>query len=156
MWHFWDWSIYSVYQRLRYPDYNGMNRNDIKYYSTLPVYKKTVLDAGAYTGDSARLFLSFGARKVICVEKEKEFADQINLPNVEVLNESFRPEHLDLADCAKLDIEGYEGLLIGRKISKPVIVEVHNGWMADEFRKMGFREVFHPRGILNMCLMVNY
>ncbi len=97
------WSLMSIYQRLKYGKYDKMGENDIKCYSTLDVENKTVLDIGAYIGDSARLFLKNGAVKVICVEAQEKYARKITDKRCVIVNKKFTLDMLNIYhDCAKL------------------------------------------------------
>jgi hypothetical protein len=127
-------------------------------YGLLDVKEKTVLDIGAYVGDTAEFFLKRGAKKVICIERDVGRASRIKLPNTVVLAESFKLEHLDIPhDCMKMDIEGYEQMIVGLQGRlKPSIVEVHNWYLYDRFKEMGFTEVTKPLAMLGMCLMRNF
>lgn len=145
-----DWSLRSIYKRLKYGRYPPVMDDNEKYFYIhyLQPRGKIVLDLGAYTGDSARLFLDAGAKKVICIEKDQMRAAQIHLPNTVVYAEGFDPDkHLALEwDVMKMDIEGYEGLLLPylNEIKKPMIVESHNWWLNEEFEKAGFIYLVQP------------
>lgn len=154
------WSLYSVYMKLRFHKIQNsiMSLDEITSYSKLEVKGKTVLDVGAYNGDSARLFLNRGAKKVVCIEKDSNFANKIKLYDTEVINEPFRLEHLSIPhDCMKMDIEGYEILLLDyHGILKPSVVEVHNWWLYDRFLEIGFRLVGKQDKMLGICSMINF
>ncbi len=134
--------------------------NDGKFYiEFLEPNGKTILDVGAYNGDSARLFLKHGAKQVIAIEKDRELASQIKLQNCIVYGESFDPEkHLSLDwDAAKVDIEGYEILLLPYidSITRPMLVEVHNRYLEEKFASHGFKTIYTDPAnrILGVCLM---
>jgi len=63
-------------------------------YSELPVKNKIVIDIGGYVGDSALLFASLGAKKIIMIEPQPKFfkfaQENINLnnefSNIELIN----------------------------------------------------------------------
>jgi hypothetical protein len=105
----------------------------------------TVLDIGAGCGESALFFLSHGAKKVICVEPDKENMELLrknasrNGWNVETVLSGF-----DLAmlgwkfDFMKMDCEGCERALLKRDSLPPSSIEVHD---ADTHRR--FVEAFH-------------
>jgi len=154
------WSLYSIYAKLFPSRISVMVPQDVVAYSTLDVKGKTVLDVGAYNGDSARLFLKNGARKVICIECNPDYARQIDIPNVEVIAEPFRLEHLSIPhDCCKFDIEGWEALLIpvAEKL-KPTVLESHTWWHTAQFKKKGFRVMTDegPTANTGLCMMCNY
>lgn len=146
------WSLATIYVSLkrkyvRYRTMVGsdsiMTINDIECYSKMLVKGKAVLDVGAYNGDSAKLFLNHGAKEVVCIECDKEYADKISLPNTRVINEAFKLEHLLIPhDFMKMDIEGWEALLLDYKgILKPTIIEVHSGYLCQRFKELGFRVI---------------
>jgi len=150
-----DWSLKSIYNRLKYGHQQLLNAHDIEAYLSLNVRDKVVLDVGAYSGDTARLFLDHGAKHVHCIEILKEFANKIKLPNVTVYNEPFRLKHLELPhDVMKMDIEGYEiELLNFNGVLKPSVVEVHSCYLIDKFLEKGWR-IFGRSGN-GLALMVN-
>jgi len=118
------------------------------YYPPLPLEDKTILDIGAGCGETAWFFLRHGAKKVVCIEKDhlKQHILGFNKEklrlNLEIIPEAFNINQLvnNPHDFIKCDIEGYEMNLqpYADKL-KPCIVEVHNWWIADQFRKKGFR-----------------
>jgi len=120
------------------------------------------MDVGAADGDTAAWFLRQGAAKVICIEKNPLQAAKIigkrHLSNVRVIPEAFRLEHLQIPhDCLKVDIEGYEQLLLEyHEPLGPAIVEVHNWYLYEKFNERGFRAVVGPEPMLGMSIMVNY
>jgi hypothetical protein len=72
-----DWSVRSIYKRLRYGKINELygffpGEEEI-YLSYLKPDGKIVLDIGAYNGDSAKLFLEHGAKFVHCIEIVPDF-----------------------------------------------------------------------------------
>jgi hypothetical protein len=154
------WSLHSIYIKLFPKKLTVMSPQDIAAYSTLDVRGKTVLDVGAYNGDSARLFLKNGARKVIAIECNPDYARLIDLPDVEVIVEPFRLEHLSIPhDCAKFDIEGWEALLIPvADRLKPTVLESHTWWHTAEFKKRGFAVMTDegPTTNTGVCMMCNY
>lgn len=120
-----------------------------KRYLPLALKGKTVLDVGAGEGETAWFFLREGADRVVCVE-----ADSFAVANlrynarrhagvgVEVAGEAFRLEHLEVPhDFLKVDIEGYEEVLLQVKLDKPAVVEVHGLQLADKFASAGWRIV---------------
>ena len=146
------WSIDSVYHRLtgtNHPEVHFGKGDARVYVDYLQPKGKTVLDVGAFVGDSARVFVEAGAKKVLCVEKEERFARQISLDRCQVLNEAFDPEKHLLGlewDACKIDVEGYEALALPylRWIYKPIVVEVHSAYLRDLFARQGFGVVQGP------------
>ena len=153
------WSLLSIYYRLRYGSTHIDSRSR-KWYATLPVEGKTVLDIGGYNGDSAKFFLNRGARRVIVIECDKVLADRIDMDNVEVINDWFKLDYLyTLAyDVFKCDIEGYEELLLHYKASelKPGIIEVHGQQLIDHFVDRGWRVLQRERLVSNLGFVCNY
>lgn len=106
---------------------------------------KTVLDLGACCGESAELYLKWGAKEVLCVEPNpircsmlKANAKKFNW-NVTIYPQKTLPFHFTLkADFVKCDIEGYEMDFINELQKVPSIVEVHSWWIYDQFRKHKF------------------
>lgn len=155
------WSLDSIYHKLSGTRHDFLSGGDGQIYlDYLEPRGKVVLDVGASDGDSARLFIRAGAVKVIAVEKDDGMAARIRLPHVEVLNEPFDPRrHFGLPwDAAKIDIEGYEALALPYldQIKRPMVFEVHNLHLIEEFQKQGFEFVTQPRRNplgLSVCLM---
>ena len=149
------WSLMTLYYRWKYGKYVNSE------YPSLDVQDKVVLDVGAADGDTARWWFKHGARHVICIEKNPSQARKIKMENTTVLNEYFKLDHLKLYhDCMKMDIEGYEALLLpyldaGGKL-KPTAMEVHNWYLVEQFTRHGFRPVTSPDPMLGTCVMVNY
>jgi hypothetical protein len=152
-----DWSLNSIYRKLR-TNHSIMRKEECDLYvSYLQPREKVVLDVGAYNGDSARLFLKHGARKVICIEADKRQADRIKLPNTVVINERFKPEHLFKYywDVAKINVESYEMVAYPYldQLHKPIILESHGNWINDRFAEKGFQYLTKPYLMLGFCLM---
>ena len=156
--HPWDWSVSSLWRRVRWGRYR-MFANE---YEPFDVRGKVVLDVGAYDGDSAKYFLQRGAKEVIAIEKDRDKAERIPLnPKIHVVAEPFSLWHLHLPhDCMKMDIEGYETMLLGHEETipslKPTIMEVHNWWLVEQFTKRGFRVIHTSDPMIGICTMVNY
>lgn len=142
------WSVDSIYRYLTKRS-TLLGPGEIRAYSSLNVKDKTVLDVGAWKGDSALFFLRRGAKKVICVEPEKEYAKFIkNIQNCEVINERFSLKHLKIPhDCLKVDIEGWEYVLLKFKAYelKPCVVEVHGQPLWQQFAKKGWHLLFNTK-----------
>lgn len=151
-----DWSINSIYRKLR-KNHGIMTPVERRLYiSYLKPAGKVVLDIGAYNGDSARLFLKHGASHVICIEADKRMAGRIRLPNTTVINERFKPEHLFLDwDVAKINVESYEMVAYPclDQLHKPIILESHGNWINNRFAEKGFDTLTKPLGMLGVCLM---
>lgn len=88
-------------------------------YLPVDVKGKVILDIGAGEGESAALYLSHGAEKVIAIEPNpvafKVLEENVmanDLPIV-AINEKFDLKHLQIAhDFLKMDIEGHEVSLL--------------------------------------------
>ena len=83
-------------------------------YGKLDVNNKTVIDVGAYNGDTANFFLKRGARKIIAYEIEEKRQTQISTRfkkhQVQVKG-AWNGELFPEADVLKMDIEGAEKIL---------------------------------------------
>lgn len=118
-----------------------------QHYLPINIKNKTVLDVGAGAGETARFYLQHGASKVICIEPNPH-AYRYLLQNAQThpiipYQEFFCLKHLDLPyDFAKIDIEGYEEILLDAEIKKPMVVEVHSVLLAEKFRAKGWRVPF--------------
>lgn len=154
------WSLYSVYNRIKYRGCSvAISQNDIDCYRTLPCAGMVVLDIGARDGDTAKLFLGWGASHVICIERNESYSNKNLLTNVTKIVEPFRLSHLDLKyDVIKCDIEGYEALLLDYDgVLKPTVMEVHSEYLKERFEKKGFRCLRAQTGqYVGACIMVNY
>jgi hypothetical protein len=128
---------------------------------------KTVMDVGAGCGETAWLFFKHGAKKVIAIESNPlrvyclhKNAEKFGW-DIEIRGRKFELGDLDTPrDFAKVDIEGYEQLLLERpdKLGQ-MTVEVHTWYMREEFKKLGFMVVFESNGemkTLGECVMVNW
>jgi hypothetical protein len=117
-------------------------------YLPIDLRDKTVIDIGAGEGETAWFFLNHGAKHVICVEPSlkagaflKENAKRHN-GKISVINDVFRLEHLELQfDFLKMDIEGYEEVLLMERLRVPSVIEVHGLALRDKFRQRGYRIV---------------
>jgi len=135
-------------------DYMGL-----KHYGSLDVKGKAVLDIGAFNGDTAKYFLRRGAAWVVCIEKEKKYADMIRMPGVSVINEPFRLEHLEIChDCCKIDIEGYEEILLCKEPweLRPAIMEVHGKQLIDKFVLKGWKVLEIDPPERSTGILINY
>jgi|GEM_PF-5232016 hypothetical protein len=155
------WSLDSIYRRLfhNYPEEirKGSERGTL-WVDYLKPNGKVILDVGAYTGDTAKLFLAAGAKKVICIEPNREFARRIDLPNTEVIIERFCLDHLLIPhDAIKVNIEGYEMELLNYKGKlKRSLVSCHCWWITDHFLRAGWMPLKDPPSpMLGDCEVVN-
>lgn len=156
-----DWSVRSVYRSIG-KKIGTLSEYDLRpdsidaflYVNCLQPNGKVVLDIGANNGDSAKLFLGHGAKKVICVEINERQAKKIKSPHTEVLIEPFRLSHLLIShDCMKMDIEGGEYLLLNYEGQiKPSIIEVHSWILAKQFQMKGWNILTYisPKGVVLM------
>jgi len=109
---------------------------------------KTVLDAGAGSGETAFLFFLHGAKKVIAIEPDVKaiqcLADNAfaNGWNIQIINEAFHLKHLDIPhDYMKMDCEGCEGLLLSIDYEKPCVIEVHDRDTFEKFSARNFKRI---------------
>jgi len=119
----------------------------VKHYLPIKVQGKTVLDVGAGAGESARFFLLHGAKEVVCVEPNpyafKDLKLNATYHQIVPINDYFKLGHLAFThDFAKIDIEGYEEILLNVKPQKPMVVEVHSVPLAERFKVAGWRVPF--------------
>jgi hypothetical protein len=118
-----------------------------QYYLPVDVSNKTVLDIGAGEGETAWFYLKHGAKKVVCVEPEKEaynrlLGNAVGKP-MEAINRIFRLDDLNLKyDFLKVDIEGYEEALLNVELKKPAIIEVHGLQLRDRFKLKNYRILY--------------
>jgi hypothetical protein len=120
------------------------------------VKDKIVLDVGSRNFDSAEVFLNYGAKKILCVERDFYEVPNFLKDKVVYYRESFNPEkHLFLDyDVCKIDIEGYEILCIPFfKAMKKTICEVHNVYMIETFLKHSWKIYFKHSN--SLALMIN-
>lgn len=113
-----------------------------KYYLPINIKDKIVLDIGAGEGETAKFFLENGAKIVICIECNEFRLKYLNenaknFPII-VLNKKFDIHDLCIyCDFIKMDIEGYEEILLNYKIPKPIVLEIHGMQLIDKFKKDG-------------------
>lgn len=157
-----DWSLSSIWLRLKYGNHDKRrfgSTEDVKLsLDYLKPNGRRVLDLGAANGDTARIFLHAGASHVICVEKDRNLTDAIpRSPRVTVLNETASPDHLKRQDwdVCKIDIEGYElGLLPAlERESRPIFLESHNWYVNEQMEKIGFHYLSATRLTAGQCWM---
>jgi hypothetical protein len=115
------------------------------FYLPVSVKNKTVLDVGANQGDSAKFFIDNGASKVIAIECcDKAFqylaANAKLHPQIVPIHKRFDLSDLDREfDFLKVDIEGYEYVLLDRLLSTPAVLEVHGLPLIERFRNAGYK-----------------
>lgn len=117
-----------------------------KHYLPIDLQGKVVMDVGAGEGETAMFFLQHGASKVVCVESCSDSYARLAL-NVHThsnyltsINGKFQLSHLNIThDFLKMDIEGYEEVLLGVKLNTPAAVEVHGLQLCDKFEAAGWR-----------------
>ena len=114
------------------------------YRPPFPLENKTVMDIGAGCGETILFFATKGCCDFIAIEPNATCAElikqnaELNRLKVEIINDVFKPEHLELNyDFIKCDCEGGEEILLGKKI-KPVALEVHGTNLIDKFIKEGY------------------
>ena len=134
-----------------------------EFYLPICVKDLIVLDVGAGEGETARFFLDNGAKKVICIESCHEAFKYLKTNSVihhqlVPINKFF--ELSDLSDYSfdflKMDIEGYEEILLPTKLFCPAIVEVHGLQLRDKFKNAGWRIKYRTFGAAKGYGCVSY
>ena len=104
-----------------------------RYYLPISLNGATVLDVGAGCGETALFYFLHGARRVVCVEPDKQLSKiidqniQANGWNAEVLNRNFDLDLLQTEfDFMKMDCEGCEVRLLNADSIPPCVIEVHD------------------------------
>lgn len=115
----------------------------LKYYLPISVKGLTVLDVGAGEGETARFYLEHGAKKVLCIEPDKDcfvrLKENALERSMECFNKKFGVDDLNLPfDFMKMDIEGYEEALLDVPVEKSCVVEVHGLQLREKFGKAGY------------------
>ena len=125
---------------------------------------KVVMDIGAGCGESVWLYFKNGASKVIAIEPNRDRTAMIRENaeahgwNLELRERKFQLEDLDeYRDFTKVNIEGYEALLLDKpnKLG-PMVLDAHNWYMVERFRRIGFHCITKPSKMLGQCYMANY
>ncbi len=118
---------------------------------------KTVLDIGAGEGETAKVFLEAGAKRVICVE-----CDPVRFPYLLANAKRYpltllcRPFQVaDLfrfgVDFIKVDIEGYEEAVLKYRLPAPAVFEVHGLQLRDKFAAAGYSMALPAGGAWWTC-----
>jgi SAM-dependent methyltransferase len=117
-----------------------------KHYLPLDIRNKTILDIGAGEGETAFFFLSHGATKVISIERDAHVFkmlknNALRHPKIIPINKAFTLSDLEIkADFAKIDIEGYEEVLLSLdKMPCPTVLEIHGQQLQDKFAAKGWQ-----------------
>ena len=163
------WSLDSIWKKLHNREPTALDKDDIAAYSLLPVKGKTVLDIGAYDGDTAELFLRLGAKRVICIEPDfnryMKIIRNLYWEGSPIIVDNKQYDETDLKnynwDCMKMDCEGYEALLYEKGWHKyiqgrPVVLEAHNWHVKEELEKIGFTTIKVLDSMLGLTLMANF
>lgn len=109
------------------------------YLPPFPLEGKTVLDVGAGCGETAYFYLSHGAKKIVCVEPDKNRFSSLqenvvrNHWNVEAFQIPFNLEILKRFkfDFMKMDCEGCESQLLELNKLPLCAIEVHSKAILD-------------------------
>jgi hypothetical protein len=103
---------------------------------------QTVLDVGAGCGETAWFFFRHGAKRVICIEPDKEKFDKLCANarkmgwDIWAINRKFERMHLYYPfHWAKIDCEGGEIELLKEKTLPRMVVEIHFKWLAERLTK---------------------
>ena len=129
-----------------------------KHYLPIDLHGKVIMDVGAGEGETAMFFLQHGASKIVCVESCSDAYARLALNEhnhsncMTSINGKFQISHLNIEhDFLKMDIEGYEEILLGVKLKTPAVVEVHGLQLCDKFEAAGWR--IEP---MNSCVKYAY
>lgn len=135
------WHLSSYRQNLMLNEYSDWQ----KHYLPIDMKDKTVLDVGAGEGETALFYLQHGAKRVIAVEASKECYGNLllnsKLHHIIPAIEPFDLSHLYAFnfDFMKMDIEGYEEILLTTELKKPAVIEVHGLQLRDKFKAQGYQ-----------------
>ena len=129
-----------------------------KQYLPADLRGKTVLDVGAGEGETAYFFLLHGVKKVICIEPdEKCYARLVRNAAgkpIQCLHKEFQLADLDiLHDFMKMDIEGWEYLLLETELKTPAAVELHGLPLRQKFRDKGYRVLYDSQSSIGCNAM---
>jgi hypothetical protein len=148
-WNFSEYRFSMIYRE---------NADWIKHYTPINVKGLTVLDIGAGEGETAKFYIDRGAKKVVCIEPEKTafrtLKDNANRhPEITPINKFFSLSDLSIShDFLKVDIEGYEELLLNTKLEQPAVIEIHGLQLRDKFHQKGYRIIDRSaNGFLDTC-----
>jgi SAM-dependent methyltransferase len=135
-----------------------------KYYKPFDLNGKTIVDIGAGEGETAYFFFKNGAKRVIAIEPNRQRCELL-LENAKkfnwdilIENKKFNPIELYRIkyDLCKIDIEGYEHLLLNYAEFPNIVVEVHNAYLIEQFEKIGYRRISPMcKDLLDQCIMTN-
>ncbi len=117
-----------------------------RHYLSIDLHGKIVLDVGAGEGETAMFFLNHGASKVVCIESCPEAYKYLSLnqkaypDRITAIESKFELNQLRIPhDFLKMDIEGYEEVLLGVKLDTPAAIEIHGLQLCDKFEAAGWR-----------------
>ncbi len=134
-----------------------------EYYLPLDITGLIILDVGAGEGETAKFFLDNGAAKVVCIEPHVGSFRilKLNAMNHDIMavNKKFELSDLRIPhDFMKVDIEGYEEVLLDEKLGTPAVVEVHGLQLCDKFVAKGYRLRYPYReaGLTSGCVGFAY
>lgn len=113
-------------------------------YLPIEIKNKIVMTVGAGEGEDSRFFLKHGASKTVAIEINpiafKLLNENAKHHNILPINEPFDLNHLNIPhDFLKMDIEGYEEILLTTKLKTPAVVEIHGLQLVERFRRAGWR-----------------
>jgi hypothetical protein len=135
-------------------DYALIYLTEIKkweYYTVMGVKDKRILSVSGGCGEDAKYFLEHGACSVHVIESNPICEDYLHYNRIldnrlsyEI--KSFNPFidvvlEINKYDLIKLDIEGYELLLINYldRINVDIVLESHDNYITDKFMEKGFK-----------------
>lgn len=114
------------------------------HYAPVNLKGKTILDVGAGEGETAKFFIEHGVKKVVCIENQSQRIkllryNQKRHPQIVALEKSFDLFDLKMPhDFLKMDIEGYEEMLLNITLATPAVIEIHGLQLRDKFSDKGY------------------
>jgi hypothetical protein len=111
------------------------------------VKDKNILDVGGGCGETAKFFFDNGASNVHVIENNPICADYLRYNSNMFSNLTYQIKNFEISDITekydlvKLDIEGYEILLLPHldSLNVDIILESHSVYIADRFLEKGFK-----------------
>jgi len=142
-----DWTFSSIKARTLKVESKEWEKN----YLPINLSGKSVLDIGAGEGETAKFFHDHGAARVICIECSNTAIVKLRLNAkqhqwIKPLHKHFELSDLGMQfDFMKMDIEGYEEILLQTTLEKSAVIEVHGLPLIQRFRDAGYRVEYNSQ-----------